>query len=295
MQNWKPFFIFVIHNFNLSTVKQKYLELLNILRESFSSREASNIANIYFEDKWGIKIESEQEFSSEQILVFNQDINRFKAGEPVQYITGQAYFFNSFFRVDKSVLIPRPETELLVDLTVKKALEYQSPTIIDIGTGSGCIALSIAQKVPNSEILAIDISVDALEIAEINKKSFQLKNVNFLHSDFLNQPQRDKLGKFDIIVSNPPYISIEEKKYMSFSTLNFEPEIALFPKDKNALVFYEEIIEFASKHLSGKGMVLCEINEFKAREIKKLAISSVFNYQILEDMQNKPRILQLWK
>ncbi len=234
-------------------------------------------------------------FPEEFSKIIKEDIKRFKTGEPVQYITGKAFFYDNFFIVDKSVLIPRPETEHLVDLAIKYAKNFQSPKIIDIGTGSGCIALSIAKKITSSEILAIDISCEALKIAEKNKKTLNIKNVVFEKSDFLIKSQWNKYGVFDIIVSNPPYIDYEEKRFMSDSTIRFEPDIALFPQDEDTLIFYKNIIDFAEDHLSKTGVVLCEINEFKSKEIENILYDSSFDFDIIDDMQNKPRILKLWK
>ncbi len=261
----------------------------------YSSREAENIAKIYFEDKFNIKSINNNIFPPEFSKIIIEDIESFKNGEPVQYITGKAFFYNNFFKVDSSVLIPRQETELLVDIAIKYAKNLKSPGIIDIGTGSGCIALSIAQKVTSSEILAIDISPAALKTANENKDFLQIRNVVFTRSDFLKKSERDGLGDFDMIVSNPPYISPVEKKYMTDSTLKFEPDIALFPDSSNHMIFYEKIIDFAENNLRKNGIVICEINEFRLKEIKDIVSVSSFKFDIIEDMQNKPRILKLWK
>ncbi len=279
----------------MKTISTVYSELKDILRKLYSSREAENIAKIYFEDKYNIKSINDNIFPPEFSKIIIEDIERFKNGEPVQYITGKAFFYDNFFKVDSSVLIPRPETELLVDLAIKYAKNIKSPGIIDIGTGSGCIALSIAQKVTSSEILAIDISPAALKTANENKDFLQIRNVVFTRSDFLKKSERDGLGDFDMIVSNPPYISPVEKKYMTDSTLKFEPDIALFPDSSNHMIFYEKIIDFAENNLRKNGIVICEINEFRVKEIKDIVSVSSFKFDIIEDMQNKPRILKLWK
>ena len=279
----------------METIKTAFIYLVEILKNYYSGREASNIAKIYFEDKLYITTIDESPLSIEKYNLIIEDTERFITFEPVQYITGKAFFYNHFFKVNQSVLIPRSETELLVDLAIKEASNIKSPDILDIGTGSGCIALSIAKKIPESKVLAIDISDDALEIAGQNKEDLKIKNVEFKKLDFLDFDETHLLGKYDLIVSNPPYISIEEKKVMSQSTLKFEPESALFPTGNNSLIFYEKIIEFAKDHLNAGGMVFCEINEFKSVETKQLCNVAGFKSEILFDLQEKPRIIKLWK
>ncbi len=258
----------------------------------YPTREAKNIAKIYFEDKFGIKTIDGSLFSKDLKDIITKDIQRFIEGEPLQYITGKTFFYNNFFKVDESVLIPRPETELLVDYAIKNISNHKNSTILDIGTGSGCIALSIADKIPDCRIIGIDISTGALDTANQNKNILKINNVEFKQMDFLNKSETDKLGKFDMIISNPPYIDRDEKKIMSNSTLKYEPELALFPNGNNTMIFYHKIIEFAKTHLNNNGVVFCEINEFKYKEIKELLEKNGFKYQILNDLQCKPRIVQ---
>jgi len=270
-----------------------YEKLLKVLLKLYPEREAHNIAKIYFQDRFGISNKSVN-LSSVDSAILNLDIQRFKNNEPIQYIVEKTFFFDSFFKINKSVLIPRPETETLVQSAINSIKKY-APTILDIGTGSGCIALSIAAKYTDAQITAIDISSEALSIARINKEAFNIKNVNFKKIDFLDKTSHDDLITYDIIVSNPPYIKQDEKQLMSTSTLKYEPDIALFPPGEDYLVFYKSIFEFAKSHLNKKGVVLCEINEFSKKDLAKLLFHYNYKWEIINDFQGKPRVLKLEK
>jgi release factor glutamine methyltransferase len=275
------------------SIKNKYQELLTLLNEIYESREADNIAKIYFEDKFGIKVIDNKDFPQNLESEFIHDMERFKNFEPVQYITGKTFFYNSFFYVNQSVLIPRPETELLVDIAIRKSKEFTSPKIIDIGAGSGCITLSVAKNNIETNVLGIDISTDAIKVALQNKKALNIENATFEKLDFLNNIQTSKLDNFNIILSNPPYIGHDEKSLMSVSTLNYEPELALFPKGNDRNIFYSKIMEFGKDHLKQNGFILCEINEFALSEIEKLAKHFDYKIKIYNDLDSKPRIIEL--
>ncbi len=274
----------------MSQYKYYYNKLLAILESIYPKRETRNIAKLYFEDRFGV-------IAPEDIVklkkdIFNSDLLRFQTGEPLQYIVGKAFFYNSFFKVDKSVLIPRPETELLVD-EATNSIENKNVKVLDIGTGSGCIALSIAKEKPNTLITAIDVSESALVIASHNKKSLNITNTEFKLMDFLNKGNWTKLEKYDLIVSNPPYIKESEKKLMGDSTLRFEPKIALFPNNTDHLIFYKMIFEFATSHLNPGGNIYCEINEYTTDELKNIIKQYNYNWKFIHDLQGKPRILHL--
>ncbi|MBK7094486.1 MAG: peptide chain release factor N(5)-glutamine methyltransferase [Saprospiraceae bacterium] len=267
-------------------------KLRKTLEQFFEVRESENIAKIYFEDRFQIKGNSENVFSEQFINIFDQDLERFKLQEPVQYITGKAWFYKYLFLVNDSVLIPRPETEELVKYILDLKPFFRNPEILDIGTGSGCIALSIGKEWHDAKIKAIEISADAIKIAERNKSGLKANNVNFECWDFLDEKNWKYLDKFDIIVSNPPYIPFEEASEMDFSTLNYEPKIALFPEGQDHLIFYRKIIDFATNHLNPGGKILCEINEFHAAEISNMM--STYNLRILKDIRDKDRILEVF-
>lgn len=272
--------------------KYYYNKLLTILEETYSNRESINIANIYFEDRFGIIGIDSKKATSINLETFNSDILRFQDNEPVQYIVEKAYFYENFFFVNKNVLIPRQDTELLVHETIK-CIENQQLNILEIGTGSGCVALSIADKYPNIKITAIDISPKALNVAKKNRQLLNIKNVEFKLQDFLDRDSWKDLDKYDIIISNPPYIKEDEKNMMSSSTIKHEPNIALFPTDKDYLIFYKTIIEFSKTNLKVNSTVLCELNEFSEKDISNILQKEKYQWKIINDMQDKPRVLKI--
>lgn len=273
--------------------KSLYNILIRELEKYYDEREARNIASIYFEDRFGVKGDFNIAVEESTLSLFRQDILRFQNHEPVQYITGRAWFYRSFFIVKNSVLIPRPETEELVEIVLKTRTIYKKPEILDIGTGSGCIAISIAREWPTATIDAIDISEEALMVCKINSDAFQLDNVACMKVDFLNEEEWHHLSKYDIIVSNPPYISLNEKHLMQRSTLVHEPGIALFPRGNDHLVFYKKIIKFKESHLKPGGILYCEINEFASSELAALLGSKGVKWRIYKDLQGKDRILEI--
>ena len=218
-------------------------------------------------------------------------ISRLKKNEPIQYILGKTEFYNLNFIVSKNVLIPRQETEELVDWIIKdtKPINKQL-NILDIGTGSGCIAISLSKNLSKSKIYAIDNSIKALQIAEQNAK---INNVNtaFKYQDIFSN---DKLNmKFDIIVSNPPYIREKEKLFIHKNVLDFEPPNALFVSDNEPLRFYKAIAEFCKNNLVANGKLYLEINELLGLETKNILLKYNFkNIEIKNDINNKPRMIK---
>ncbi len=221
--------------------------------------------------------------------VFNKYLSRINNQEPIQYIIGEELFYGRKFKVNPSVLIPRPETELLVDKIKSFAHQYKSKTlrILDIGTGSGCIAISLALEIPRSIVTAVDISEDALNYAQKNAALLQA-NVNFLKLDILNEEIK---SQFDLIVSNPPYISKEEKNAMRKNVLDYEPHLALFAPGSDPLVFYKEIALKGKKALAGGGSLWLELNEHFGEEVKTILEKIGYkNIQLFKDLDNKNRI-----
>jgi len=214
---------------------------------------------------------------------------------PLQYVTGKAYFGDMEFAVNSSVLIPRPETEQLVDLICSDlATRNDHPylRILDIGTGSGCIAITLKNKLPQATVSAIDISEEALKIARSNAEKYKA-DVEFIKSDILTETQWEILTQYDLIVSNPPYVTLSEKQMMKSNVLDYEPHIALFVPDEDPLVFYRSILLFAKSKLSHSGCLWFEINEMFAAEMKDLAISQGFKKtNIIFDFHGKSRFLQ---
>lgn len=212
--------------------------------------------------------------------------------EPVQYVLGYTEFYGLPFNVAPGVLIPRPETEELVHL-IKREVSPLNGSLIDIGTGSGCIAISLANQLPDWQIYATDFSQAALDIATLNAQQNKVK-VQFALSDLFtdNQPFGSEVF-FDVVVSNPPYVTHSEKQYMHANVLNFEPDTALFVPDNDALRYYRQLARFANERLKPQGRLYVEINEHFGAETLDLFLSNGFKSgQIINDMQGKARIVR---
>ena len=219
---------------------------------------------------------------------------RLKKNEPVQHVLGEAWFAGMKFKVNKNVLIPRPETEELVDWIVKESqkLKVKSQKIIDVGTGSGCIPITIKKKLPEANISAIDVCSEALFTATEN--SIELgAEVNFVLLDFLDEEKWKELGQYDIIVSNPPYVKQSEINTMHDRVKEFEPHLALFVPDEDALLFYKKLSDFSLKHLKPGGSLFVEINEALGEQVVNLFRSTGFaNIELRKDMQEKDRMIK---
>ncbi len=240
----------------------------------------------------------------EQSPIFNV-LEDLKQQKPIQYILGKTEFFGLPFKVNKHTLIPRPETEELVDWVKKchtELVEESQIAILDIGTGSGCIAISLAKEVINAKVYALDVSKDALKIA---KQNAELNNVDvaFVEADILNSKSvmlslskhlsNNKNFKFDTIVSNPPYVRNLEKAKMQTNVLKNEPHLALFVEDDNALVFYKAITEFAVTNLKPKGELYFEINEYLGQEMIQLLEEKGFvGIELKQDMFGRDRMVK---
>ncbi len=244
--------------------------------------------------RFEVSINKEKELSEEDILKFEDALNRLKSFEPVQYILGETEFYGFPFKVTKDTLIPRPETEALVAIVVSEFKSHTSELeILDIGTGSGCIAVSIAKMLPKSKVSAIDISEEVLKVAKQNA-TFNNVQIAFEQQDILVAERL--LAAYDVIVSNPPYVRELEKELMQKNVLNFEPEKALFVSNEDPLVFYRKIGELAVKHLKPKGLLFFEINEYLGTEIKEMLISLGFSEVLIhKDIFNKNRFAQCQK
>jgi release factor glutamine methyltransferase len=229
---------------------------------------------------------AEKEIAIDQEKI-NTLIARINHYEPIQYILGEAFFFGRKFNVDRSVLIPRPETELLVQLIVEAKIT--SPTILDIGTGSGCIPISLALEIPSAQVHALDVSKDALSIAKENAIRLQAK-VNLIQLDILHETP--SLSELDVIVSNPPYVMYKEKSAMSKNVIDYEPQLALFVEDNDPLQFYKVIAQKSNYLLKRSGCVFVEINPLFGNEIVALFKDQGFICQIIKDMEGKDRVVK---
>ncbi|HJS54113.1 MAG TPA: peptide chain release factor N(5)-glutamine methyltransferase [Chitinophagaceae bacterium] len=221
---------------------------------------------------------------------------RLKQNEPVQYILGESWFAGMKFKVNKNVLIPRPETEELVDWIVKENAQCSmlniQCSIIDIGTGSGCIPITLKKKLPRANVSAIDVCSEALFVATENAIDHNTE-VEFRLLDFLDEERWNELGQFDVIVSNPPYVKQTEINAMHERVKGFEPHLALFVPDENALVFYQKLADFSLKHLTTGGSLFVEINEGSGESVVNLFQSAGFvNIELKKDMQGKDRMVR---
>lgn len=235
----------------------------------------------------------------EEPLFFLNALNRLQKNEPVQYIIGTTHFYGLSFKVNRHTLIPRPETEELVSVVVEslKHHDYNSEkiNILDIGTGTGCIAISIAKLINNAQVYAMDISNEALKIAQENA-GLNTVEVSFLEADILKETDWNlyfKKLKFDVIISNPPYVRHLEKVEMKRNVLNFEPDAALFVPDEDPLVFYKAIAKFASIYMKPNGLLFFEINQYLAQETKKmLEMHNFESIEIYKDLSGNDRMIK---
>ena len=218
-----------------------------------------------------------------------------KQEQPIQYIIGETEFYGLLFKVNRHVLIPRPETEELVEWIVENSetAGKNEFKILDIGTGSGCIAISLAKNLPNAKVYALDVSKEALQVAKRNAELNDV-DVELLNDDILNPDESIfKDLKFDIIVSNPPYVRDKEKALMKINVLNNEPHLALFVKDENPLQFYDAITVFSVENLKKEGMLFFEINEYLGDDmIDLLSKNSFSEIELKQDIFKKDRMIK---
>ena len=268
-----------------------FLELSNIYPET----EIQSFFTILIEFKLHLSriqlaLEQNFELDNDDFEFLQNALLKLKNQIPIQYITGETAFYGLMFKVDKNVLIPRPETEELVEWILQNHKNSKSLKILDVGTGSGCIAISLAKNLPNATVSAIDISVEALNVAKNNAAMNQV-TVDFIQADILTI---EKLStNFDIIVSNPPYVRELEKARMQQNVLSNEPHLALFVKDENPLLFYDKIAELAKNHLTENGVLYFEINQYLGMETVDLLKSKGFkNIELKKDIYGVDRMVK---
>ncbi len=276
------------------------------LEKLYGSDEANALIMILLEhyfniDKIKIALEPDLRLSESELLTLHFAVKELLKNHPIQYVLGETEFCGLRFFVNESVLIPRPETQEMVEMIASIARRDNACVIrteckiIDIGTGSGCIAISLAKLLKDSDVTAVDVSEKALEVARKNAENNGV-NVHFVLDDILN-PHVKTHGRasqqFDIIVSNPPYVSESEKTEMRANVLDHEPSSALFVPDSDPLVFYRKILEFAQKTLKPDGQIWFEINEKFGKETAELCREKGFkNVEIIKDFREKERIVR---
>ena len=279
------------------TMQETYQQLFIQLKKLYDDREAANIANMILEQVTGMgKVDRLLQKSTSLSTIQQTKLKGFIAEllkhKPVQYVLGEAWFAGMPFLVDEHVLIPRPETEELVQLVASSIMQPTTSiiNILDIGTGSGCIPIAIKKLLPNAAITSIDVSEKALKIARQNAINLHA-NINFQLLDFLEESNWNSLPIFDIIVSNPPYIKQSESAAMAEHVLQYEPHVALFVPDNDALLFYKKIAAFSKNNLAKNGKIMVEINEALGAETVALFNDCGFSAQLITDMQGKDRFV----
>ncbi len=280
----------------MTTVGKLFNELVGELEELYSQEEAINIMRIVFQEKLGLSradmaLQNEQTVDDKSRKLIFQIAEKLIEGQPVQQLLGSVHFLKTKLRINKNVLIPRPETEELVDIIIKENRDEEELSVLDIGTGSGCIAIALANNLPESQVKALDISQPALELARINAIANNAA-VDFLNLDILIEDNWKKLKIFDIIVSNPPYVLETEKENMHVNVLNHEPHVALFVPENDPLLFYEKISDMALKHLSKTGKLYFEINAAFGQETKRMLLKKGFaEVTLRKDMNGRDRFI----
>lgn len=277
-------------------IKNTYQNFTKKLQTVYSEGEANAVARIVFEDAFKLyDFSSERDFSLENQNRLEEILNRLLKNEPIQYIFGEADFYGYKFKVNEHVLIPRQDTEevvFYVKNTIRSFVRKNEITLLDIGTGSGCIPITLKKLFPKMEVHALDVSQDALNMAKENAENLETEIV-FYQKNILEKAAWERLPNFDIIVSNPPYIPHREAHHMPENVKQFEPHLALFIDDENPLIFYEMIADFAKQKLNKDGYLFFETNEFNAKEVQSMLRNKTFTSVVLEqDMEGKNRMIR---
>ena len=269
----------------MSTISQEDLfeKLDKRLLDIYGEGELRSMCRIIHED-----LIAKPNFDLEALPEIIQRIN---AEEPIQYIIGEADFYSLKFKVDPSVLIPRQETEELVALFRSKEKKGAKLDVLDIGTGSGCIPITLKYSHPRINFTAIDISEDALSIAQFNAHRHQMK-IDFQKLDFADSEAKATMPSFDVVISNPPYIGIDESEKLSNNVIKYEPHVALFSPKPDPNFFYKAIYDFCNQHLNAGGRVYLELNEFNAAEVLSIFKTDLYEEaEIVKDIHQKERML----
>ncbi len=268
-----------------------YQAFVSSSKATYGEREAVSLARIIFEDVFGItNFQRKDNFDTTKQARLAEIQAALAKGEPIQYILGQADFYGLKFKVNNSVLIPRPETEELVQWILDSLHFEKTYKVLDIGTGSGCIPITLKKANHSLGVYACDVSSAAIEIARTNAANNN-SEVYFFESDILDESKWPDLNP-DIIVSNPPYIPRSEMDKMGESVRKFEPDLALYVDDEDPLLFYRKIAAFAKKNLNPEGELFFEVNEYNAKEIINLLATAGFSkIRLKKDMQGKDRMV----
>lgn len=291
----------------IKNYKNRFLQALSSL---YDEKEVESffyltLEKLHQKKRIDLALQPDLSMDETQLSQWETVLTELKIYKPIQYILGETEFYGLPFLVNENVLIPRPETEELVELILveSRKSKVESLKILDIGTGSGCIPVSLKKNLPSAEVFAIDVSTNALEVAQKNAEINGVE-VNFIQTDILKVNDLKKLptsnfqlpASFDIIVSNPPYVRNLEKAEINPNVLEFEPHLALFVEDNDALLFYRKITELAKSHLAENGKLYFEINQYLGKETVALVESYGFkNVQLIKDIYGNDRMISAEK
>lgn len=279
------------------TLKELKQEFVQSLAEKYPSEEIHSFFYILTEkllqlSRLQVALDPEKNLSEKQIKAFKNAIEQLQQYKPIQYIAGETQFYSLPFLVNKHTLIPRPETEELVEWIIEDNQNSKNKTtkLLDIGTGSGCISISLAKNLKYADVSALDISDEALKIAQKNAGINGVK-VSFFQDDILKTETLP--DTYNIIVSNPPYVRQLEKKSMQPNVLKFEPDLALFVEDNDPLLFYRKIAQLAKKYLTANGLLYFEINEYLSEDLVKLLEQEDYQEIVIrKDLFGKDRMIK---
>jgi release factor glutamine methyltransferase len=277
------------------TLSNSYTYSIKTLKTAYEEREAIEIVHLLLDYITGLSrteriLQKDHELLHSQEIALCASLDLLMQQVPIQYVTGETWFCGLKLYVNSDALVPRPETEELVNLVIQDNL-LKSPVIMDIGTGSGCIAIALKKDIPDAKIYALDISEKALEVARKNADTCQTA-IHFLQKNILHASQWTDIPSLDIIVSNPPYVLEKEQTQMGKNVLEYEPHIALFVPDDDALIFYKAIAAFGIKHLNRGGKIYFEINEIMGEKLSLLLQESGYQDIIVRrDIYGKNRMI----
>ncbi len=289
---------------NIRELISKGIETISV---TFPEREAREMVLLYLEDVHALRrlihiLEPSYEVPSETADESLKAFARMASGEPVQYIIGKAHFYGREFNVTPSVLIPRQETEILCRDVIEHSPEGLRPNVLDLCTGSGCIAWTLAMELPSAKVTAVDVSEDALNVAASQDFAREMLQTGaaapcFLEADVLKDiPSELETSSFDVIVSNPPYVMDREKELMRANVLEHEPHLALFVPDDDPLLFYRAVAVWATKLLVPGGLGMVEINESLGQETADVFSAAGFvEVEVIKDLSERPRFVRFYQ
>ena len=289
------------------TVDDLYKNFVGQLKTIYEDRESNNIADWVFESVAGVKrldriSNKQQAISNPAIEKLDNALQQLLHYKPVQYVLGESWFYKMKLKVNEHVLIPRPETEELVEWVIEEIRNKQVEeltahnsqlTMLDIGTGSGCIAIALKKELATANLLAIDISEDALQVAKKNAQDHNA-GIEFKQVNFLDEDAWSSLPSIHIIVSNPPYIPVNDKNKLAKNVAEHEPHLALFVND-DPFIFYKKIAGFAGGHLREDGKIFVEVHEDYANEVQQIFIQKNFKAEIKKDIFGRDRMIKAYR